>query len=374
MAHTVFICHSSQDKLVANAACAALEAQRIPCWIAPRDILAGEEYGEAIVDALSGCQIVLLIFSLNANNSPQVRREIERAVSKEKIIVPFRIEDVQPSRAMEFALSNTHWMDAISPPMEHRLTELCATISRLMQRREPTDGTHRVTDSVVGVPPHSRTGSADGIASTRKSIWSSRLSMVLAVVIAASVVAVFVALLKHWPSRYLLQLARNDAKVVNNHPVYSPKATYLLQKACDFGEMDACTELAIAYVQQNGDGSYGLQQDYQKALVLFQRACDAGSPYACYSTGYLSLVGGNGVPRDAQKALAIYQKVCDSGYENSCDRLGLLYEGQETVKDGVQQQSGVQQNLAKARQIFQRSCGRGDDEWACIQLTYRPFK
>jgi flagellar biosynthesis GTPase FlhF len=135
MAHTVFICHSSKDKLVADAACAALEAQRIPCWIAPRDILAGDEWGESIIDALSGCQIVLLIFSLNANNSPQVRREIERAVSKEKIIVPFRIEDVLPSRAMEFALSNTHWMDAISPPMEHRLTELCATISRLMQRQ-----------------------------------------------------------------------------------------------------------------------------------------------------------------------------------------------------------------------------------------------
>jgi TIR domain/Protein of unknown function (DUF1566) len=135
MAHTVFICHSSQDKLVADAACAALEAQRIPCWIAPRDILAGEEWGESIVDALSGCQIVLLIFSLHANNSPQVRREIERAVHKEKIIVPFRIEDVLPSRAMEFALSNTHWMDAISPPMEHRLTELCATISRLIERR-----------------------------------------------------------------------------------------------------------------------------------------------------------------------------------------------------------------------------------------------
>src|ERR1700733_4346090 len=100
MAHKVFICHSSKDKLVADAACAALEAQRIPCWIAPRDILAGDEYGEAIIDALSTCQIVVLIFSLHANDSPQVRREIERAVSKEKIIVPFRIEDVLPTRAM----------------------------------------------------------------------------------------------------------------------------------------------------------------------------------------------------------------------------------------------------------------------------------
>jgi hypothetical protein len=45
----------------------------------------GVEYGEAIIEALSECQIVLLIFSIAADGSPQVRREIERAVSKEKI-------------------------------------------------------------------------------------------------------------------------------------------------------------------------------------------------------------------------------------------------------------------------------------------------
>ena len=146
MAHKVFICHSSNDKLVADAACAALEAQRIPCWIAPRDILAGEEYGESIVDALSGCQIVLLIFSRDANNSPQVRREIERAVSKGKIIVPFRIEDVMPSRAMEFALSNTHWLDALTPPMERYLLQLCDTIARLIQK-------HTVAEAPLWKPP-----------------------------------------------------------------------------------------------------------------------------------------------------------------------------------------------------------------------------
>jgi len=125
MAHKVFICHSSKDKPVADAACAALEAQRISCWIAPRDILAGIEYGDAIIEALSECQIVLLIFSQAANGSPQVRREIERAVSKEKIIVPFRIENVLPSNAMEFALSNTHWLDALTPPWSAR-SQSCA--------------------------------------------------------------------------------------------------------------------------------------------------------------------------------------------------------------------------------------------------------
>jgi hypothetical protein len=136
MAHQVFICYSSKDKLVADAACAALEAQRIPCWIAPRDVLGGEEYGKAIIEALSACQFVLLIFSRHANDSAQVRREIERAASKEKIIVPFRIEDVLPSDAMEYAIGNTHWLDAITPPMERRLAELCETISRLNLRQK----------------------------------------------------------------------------------------------------------------------------------------------------------------------------------------------------------------------------------------------
>jgi hypothetical protein len=134
MAHKVFISYSSKDKPVADAACAAMESQRIPCWIAPRDILAGDEYGDAIIDAISNCQIVVVIFSLHANDSPQVRREVERAVSKGKIIVPYRIEDVMPTHAMEFALSNTHWLDALTPPLEHRLTELCDTVARIIQR------------------------------------------------------------------------------------------------------------------------------------------------------------------------------------------------------------------------------------------------
>lgn len=160
MLHKVFVCHSAKDKHVADSACSALEAQRIRCWIAPRDILAGEEYGKDIVEAISSCQIVLLIFSAHANKSPHVRREIERAVSKGKIIVPFRIEDSLPSDALEFALSNTHWLDALTPPLESHLTELCNTISRLIQKhKEPkpplwTGPERRVTEQsrVIPVP------------------------------------------------------------------------------------------------------------------------------------------------------------------------------------------------------------------------------
>lgn len=135
MAHDVFISYASSDKTVAFAACAALENAKIRCWIAPRDIIAGREYGDAILDAIFKSKILVLVFSANANDSPQVRREVERAVSKGKIILPFRIEDVLPSRAMEYCLGNTHWLDALTPPLEKHLCTLVENIRTLLRKQ-----------------------------------------------------------------------------------------------------------------------------------------------------------------------------------------------------------------------------------------------
>ena len=45
MAHDVFISHSHHDKIAADLVCACLEAKKIRCWIAPRDILPGISWG-----------------------------------------------------------------------------------------------------------------------------------------------------------------------------------------------------------------------------------------------------------------------------------------------------------------------------------------
>jgi hypothetical protein len=69
MIYDVFISHSTRDKTAADAACAALEASGIRCWIAPRDITPGAEWGEAIIKAINQCRVMVLIFSANANES-----------------------------------------------------------------------------------------------------------------------------------------------------------------------------------------------------------------------------------------------------------------------------------------------------------------
>jgi TIR domain len=125
MAHEVFISYSQPDRDCAFELVARLEGQGIRCWIAPRDIAPSADWAAEIMDAISGARTMILVFSGSSNLSPQVRREVERAVHKQLSILPFRIEDVLPSKSLEFFLSTQHWMDAFPPPREEHYARLC---------------------------------------------------------------------------------------------------------------------------------------------------------------------------------------------------------------------------------------------------------
>jgi len=132
MAAEVFISYSSKDRTIANMVCALLEERGHRCWIAPRDILPGTEWGEAIITGLKGAQVFVLVFSQHANTSPQILREVERAVHLGLPIIPFRIEDVVPERSLEYFMSVPHWLDALSPPVEDHIARLGDVVSQLV--------------------------------------------------------------------------------------------------------------------------------------------------------------------------------------------------------------------------------------------------
>jgi hypothetical protein len=54
---------------------------------------------------------------------------VERAVHKGVAVLPFRIEDVIPSKSLEFFLSAQHWMDAFPPPRESHYRKLAGYLS-----------------------------------------------------------------------------------------------------------------------------------------------------------------------------------------------------------------------------------------------------
>ena len=143
LAHDVMISHSHEDKPAADAACAALEARGIRCWIAPRDINPGQDWAASIVEAIRDARIMLLVFSRHANQSPQVQREVERAANSGKVILPLRIEDVLPEAALAYYLGTPHWLDVITKPFEAHLEKLADACTSLLAitGRSPQDAT-----------------------------------------------------------------------------------------------------------------------------------------------------------------------------------------------------------------------------------------
>ncbi len=152
MAHDIFISYSSEDKTVADAVCAGLESRGTRCWIAPRDVGPGQDWAATIVDAIQDCSIFVIILSSGSNKSSQVLREVERAVSAGKLVIPFRIEDLVPSKSLGYFLSVSHWLDAMTEPLEKHIEELALTVDRLLNEQSADLGGQENTASGIDGP------------------------------------------------------------------------------------------------------------------------------------------------------------------------------------------------------------------------------
>ncbi|MGA8048358.1 MAG: hypothetical protein WCA30_19055, partial [Dermatophilaceae bacterium] len=50
-------------------------------------------------------------------------------------ILPFRVEDVLPAPSVEYFISDAHWLDAMTPPLEQHLEHLAGTVRLLLDRQ-----------------------------------------------------------------------------------------------------------------------------------------------------------------------------------------------------------------------------------------------
>lgn len=138
----VFVSYATADDKVALSVVGGLEHRGIRCWIAPRDIRPGQEWAEAIIEGIARCSCMVVVFSGHANKSKQVLREVERAINRGLAIIPFRIEDIEPSGAMEYFLTVPHWLDAMTGSMEQSIDRLQQALPKsertlLRWRRQP---------------------------------------------------------------------------------------------------------------------------------------------------------------------------------------------------------------------------------------------
>lgn len=139
MTADVFISFASKDHKVAMTLCQSLERRGVKCWISARDILAGENFQVAIVQAIRNARILLLVFTANSNNSEEMTKELALASQQKMIVIPLRVEDVTPNDAFAYEFATRQWIDAFAD-WEFAIDQLVQRISSALEvagRAEP---------------------------------------------------------------------------------------------------------------------------------------------------------------------------------------------------------------------------------------------
>ncbi len=138
----IFISHSSKDAVIAEKLCTVIENNYSECFLSSRDILPGQEYASALIDALDRSDLIVLVLSGAAVSSPHVLREIERAVSKSIPILVYKLEEVVLPKSFEYFLMTHQWLEA-DPTHYDRLLNYINSLSN----DAPAEVTH-TPDSV----------------------------------------------------------------------------------------------------------------------------------------------------------------------------------------------------------------------------------
>jgi hypothetical protein len=101
MSAPIFISHTSNDQKIAELICDALQSRGYPCWIACRNIAAGENVQEAVAKAIRFAKLMLLVVTSGSENSDEIKYEVDLASRHRLAIVPFRFENVVPEVKIE---------------------------------------------------------------------------------------------------------------------------------------------------------------------------------------------------------------------------------------------------------------------------------
>src|ERR1700733_11434195 len=326
----VFISYASQDTAVAQRLCATLEAAGLPCWIAPRDVRAGESYAAAIVQAINTCRMLVLVLSKSAIESSHVLREVERASSKKRPVLSIRMDATPLPPDLEYFLSANQWLDASGGPIEQILPALVEAV--------------RDHDSAPGASPTAaRSGSApvpSPVPQTSAFPWRTR-----AIAIALAVAAVGVAFIltnKLWLSKYVAatQTTTAAANVVSDKSIaVLPFLDLSEKKDQEYFAKGIAEEVLDRLAKVPGLRVVGGTSSFQ----FKGKSADSASVGAALGVSYL-LEGS--VRREAGRVRVAAQLIeAQTGSERWSDRFD------SDVVDVLQVQDAIAAELARALQI-----------------------
>jgi len=340
MAAHIFISHSSKDLKVAASICKALENRGLQCWISSRNVLPGENFQEAIVRAIRESRMMLLVFSANSNNSDEIKKELVLASQTKLVVIPLRVEDVEPNDAFSYELATRQWINMFDD-WDRSLEELVAQISRTVASAASTPA-EKIAEPAS--PPRAAT-----IAKARPRRWlvpASALGVVAVLGMAALVwmqtrtqPAPITASPPHVSAREALDKG-TDAERRNQFA----EAVDWYRKAADQGDPEGRVRMGNMYRI-----GMGVQQDYAEALRYYRLAAEQGNPNGQNALAFM-YEQGLGVTQDYAEAARLLQLSANQGNSTGQYNLGSLYE------KGL----GVKMDNEQAARLFKLSADQGN--------------
>jgi hypothetical protein len=127
----VFISYTRRDAKFVVALVRLLEAQGLSTWH-DASVRGGADWRDAIVNAIAGARIVVLVYSRAAERSPEVAKELAVAANQKRRIIPIRVEEAVPSGAFLYEMARLNWVDCF-PVTEARMESVTLAIAALVR-------------------------------------------------------------------------------------------------------------------------------------------------------------------------------------------------------------------------------------------------
>jgi hypothetical protein len=79
---------------------------------------------------------MVLVFSAHSNSSMDVSRELVLASNGNLIIIPFKIDAIEPEPGKQYYLARTHWFEAMNPPSQEQINTLVSYVKSFLSDQE----------------------------------------------------------------------------------------------------------------------------------------------------------------------------------------------------------------------------------------------
>ena len=343
-----FISYSTKNQKEADAMRDLFRKNGIDTWMAPYDIPVGSRYAQVVNQALKGCACLVLLLTDEAQNSTWVSKEVERAVSYRRTIVPLQLEAIKLNDEFELYISTDQIMaipkiDEDRPEVQKMLqavsvytgTEGPALYPQTSAAPSPTPNQGYYSSASQQYPQSGEASPYQGVggAAPNGRFYFNPTS------------GMYGTVPNQTPMWGMPTAASNEMrlKTATQHPVLTERAR-LVKELADEGYVPAISTLGLYYEYGNG-----VPQNMTEAVSMYSTAAAFGDVDA---HGYLAdcYKDGKGVEKNLELYKTLLMKAGELGSSQAQNELGSNYA------DG---KNGFPKNKEEAIKWYERAMAQG---------------